>query len=38
VPAEVYERVGRTKLGRFGSIANGAPPLPDAGINLPGAG
>jgi hypothetical protein len=38
VPAEVYERVGRTKDGRFGSVANGAPELPDAGINLPGSG
>ena len=38
VPEEVYERVGRKKTGRFGSVANDAPELPDAGINMPGSG
>lgn len=38
VPAEVYERVGRAKKELFGSVANAAPPLPAAGINLPGSG
>jgi len=38
VPAEVYERVGRIKGELFGSVANDAPELPDAGINLPGSG
>jgi hypothetical protein len=38
VPAEVYERVGRIKGELFGSVANAAPKLPDAGVNLPGSG
>jgi hypothetical protein len=38
VPEEVYARVGRLKSGLFGSVANGAPELPDAGVNLPGSG
>ena len=37
VPAELYTRAGRTKPSAFGSIAQGAPPLP-AVKNMPGAG
>jgi hypothetical protein len=38
VPEEFYERVGRKKLGRFGSKANAAEELPDVVGGLPGAG
>jgi hypothetical protein len=39
VPAEYYERAGRTKPAVFGSDAHGAKPLPDAGsFGMPGVG
>ncbi|CAA9534933.1 MAG: hypothetical protein AVDCRST_MAG79-1268 [uncultured Thermoleophilia bacterium] len=39
VPAELYERAGRTKPAVFGSEAHGAEPLPDAGsFGMPGVG
>lgn len=38
VPAEYYERVGRTKPATFGSKAHGARELPVISTGLPGAG
>jgi hypothetical protein len=39
VPAEYYERAGRTKPTAFGSLAHDAEPLPDAGsFGMPGVG
>jgi hypothetical protein len=38
VPAEYYERVGRTKPATFGSKAHGARELPMLNAGLPGAG
>jgi len=38
VPAEYYERVGRTKPESFGSRAHGAKELPVINVGLPGAG
>lgn len=38
VPQELYARTGRTKTGKFGSAAVGAPPIPAASTGLPGSG
>ncbi len=38
VPAELYERVGRSKPTRFGSRAHAAEALPDVKVGMPGEG
>ena len=38
VPAEYYERVGRTKPTVFGSVALGSPSLGEVTVAMPGSG
>ncbi|HTT90801.1 MAG TPA: hypothetical protein VMF65_14710 [Acidimicrobiales bacterium] len=38
VPEDAYALSGRKKTGKFGSLAVGAPPLPEVVSGLPGAG